>query len=107
MVKKLNRAKPEGLAQPKIEMHSRWKDNYGDKVTIKSVAFGRIAYIRDGYERECVCSEYRFRNDFIFLPEETKSSQAVAKENGRKKIAELRSSLPLGALPNGLDKGLK
>lgn len=95
MVKKLNQAKPEGLAQPKIETHSRWKDNYGDKITVKCVAFGRIAYVRDGYECECVCSEYRFRNDFIFLPEDTLVCQTAAKENSRKKIAELRSSLAL------------
>lgn len=31
MTKKLNQAQPEGIAQPKIEAHSRWKNNYGEK----------------------------------------------------------------------------
>jgi hypothetical protein len=107
MVKKLNQAQPEGLAQPKIEAHSRWKNNYGEKITVKCVAFGRVTYIRDGYDSECICSEYRFTGEFKYLPEETEKSQAEAKENGRKKIAELRSSLPLSVGSDGWDKGLK
>ena len=107
MVKKLNRAKPEGLAQPKIELNSRWKDSRGEKITVTGVMDSRISYVRDGYSHECVFSEYRFRNEFIFLQEDSRKCQAVAREKGCKKIAELRSSLALGALSNGLDKGLK
>ncbi|RKR54643.1 uncharacterized protein DUF4222 [Yokenella regensburgei] len=107
MVKKLNQALPEGRAQPKIELNSSWKDSFGEKIMVTSVTESRITYVRDGYPRECICSEYRFRNDFIFLPEETEKSQAAAKENGRKKIAALRSSLPLSLGCDGWDKGLK
>ena len=74
---------------------------------LKCVVFGRVTYIRDGYGSECICSEYRFTGEFKYLPEETEKSQAEAKENGRKKIAELRSSLPLSVGSDGWDKGLK
>jgi hypothetical protein len=107
VVKKLNQALPEGRAQPKIELNSRWKDSYGEKITVTGVTGSRITYVRDGYFHECIFSEYRFRNEFIFLPEDTRECQAAVKENGRKKIAALRSSLPLSVGSDGWDKGLK
>jgi len=107
MVKKINRAKPEGIAQPKIETHSRWANNYGEKLTVKCVAFGRVTYVRDGYDSECVCSEYRFSNEFTYLPEETEKSQAAAREKGKRRIAEIRHTLPLSVGSDGWDKGLK
>ncbi|NTZ36203.1 DUF4222 domain-containing protein [Enterobacter sp. JMULE2] len=107
MVKKINRAKPEGIAQPKIEDHSRWKNNYGEKITVKSATESRITYVRDGYENECVCSGYRFSNEFTYLPEETEKSQAEAREKVKRRIAEIRSTLPLSVGSDGWDKGLK
>ena len=107
MVKKLNQAQLEGLAQPKIELNSRWKDFRGEKITVTGVMDSRIRYVRDGYSDECVFSEYRFRNEFIFLPKDSRESQESVKENGRKKIAALRSSLPLSVGSDGWDKGLK
>ncbi|MBL5900833.1 MULTISPECIES: DUF4222 domain-containing protein [Enterobacteriaceae] len=107
MVKKINQAKPEGIAQPKIEAHSRWKNNYGEKITVKSATESRITYVRDGYENECVCSGYRFSNEFTYLPEETEKSQAEAREKVKRRIAEIRSTLPLSVGSDGWDKGLK
>ncbi|WP_371337480.1 DUF4222 domain-containing protein [Klebsiella quasipneumoniae] len=107
MVKKINRAQPEGIAQPKIEAHSRWKNNYGEKITVKSASFGRVTYVHDGYENECVCSGYRFAGAFTYLPEETEKSQAEAREKVKRRIAEIRSTLPLSVGSDGWDKGLK
>ncbi|MCX8984205.1 DUF4222 domain-containing protein [Citrobacter portucalensis] len=107
MKKKNNQAQPEGFTLPKIEVNSRWKDSYGEKITVTGATESSVNYVRDGYPRECVCSEYRFRNDFIFLREETEKSQTAARENGLKKIAALRSSLPLSVGSDGWDKGLK
>lgn len=76
-----------------IELNSRWKDSRGEKITVTAVTDSRITYVRDGYSHECVFSEYRFRKEFIFLPEETEKNLATIKENGRQKIADLRSSL--------------
>ncbi|ELN2576903.1 DUF4222 domain-containing protein [Enterobacter kobei] len=107
MVKKINRDQPEGISHPKVETHSRWKNNYGEKITVKCVAFGRVTYVRDRYENECVCSEYRFSNEFTYLPEETEKSQAEAREKVKRRIAEIRSTLPLSVGSDGWDKGLK
>lgn len=107
MKKKINSLTAGGTARSEIEPHSRWKDSYGEKITVIGTTESSITYVRDGYSRECVCSEYRFRNDFIFLQEETEKSQLVARENGRKKIAALRSALPLSVGSDGWDKGLK
>ncbi|MBY6353805.1 MULTISPECIES: DUF4222 domain-containing protein [Enterobacter cloacae complex] len=107
MIKKINQVKPEGVAQPKIELNSRWKDSRGEKITVTCVTDSRITYVRDGYSHECVFSEYRFRNEFIYLPDDSRESQEALKENGRKKIAALRSSLPLSVGSDGWDKGLK
>lgn len=107
MIKKFNQVQPEGVAQPKIELNSRWKDSRGEKITVTCVTDSRITYVRDGYSHECVFSEYRFRNEFIYLPDDSRESQEAVKENGRKKIAALRSSLPLSVGSDGWDKGLK
>ncbi|MCE3118706.1 DUF4222 domain-containing protein [Enterobacter sp. ASE] len=93
--------------QPEITLNSRWKDSRGGKITVKRVEFGRIAYVRDGYDCECVCSEYRFESDFTYLPEETKKCQAEAAAGARKKIAELRYSLPITFGSEGWDEELK
>ncbi|MGA4525948.1 DUF4222 domain-containing protein [Enterobacter ludwigii] len=107
MIKKFNQVQPEGVAQPKIELNSRWKDSRGEKITVTCETDGRITYVRDGYSHECIFSEYRFRNEFIYLPDDSRESQEAVKENGRKKIAALRSSLPLSVGSDGWDKGLK
>lgn len=107
MIKKFNQVQPEGVAQPKIELNSRWKDSRGEKITVTCVTDGRITYVRDEYSHECIFSDYRFRNEFIYLPDDSRESQEAVKENGRKKIAALRSSLPLSVGSDGWDKGLK
>ncbi|MDD9577864.1 DUF4222 domain-containing protein [Enterobacter sp. FR 78] len=107
MIKKFNQVQPEGIAQPKIELNSRWKDSRGEKITVTCVTDSRITYVRDGYSHECIFSDYRFRNEFIYLPDDSRELQKAVKENGRKKIAALRSSLPLSVGSDGWDKGLK
>ncbi|EBS7634085.1 DUF4222 domain-containing protein [Salmonella enterica] len=106
MAKKINQAKPEGKTHPLIEINTRWKDNWGIKITICKVEENRVSYIRDGYEHECVCSLDRLRCEFSFLPEESKQCQAEARERGRERVAELRHSLPISFGSTGWDKGL-
>lgn len=53
MIKKFNQVQPEGIAQPKIELNSRWKDSRGEKITVTCVTDSRITYVRDGYSHEC------------------------------------------------------
>ncbi|EEU9196381.1 DUF4222 domain-containing protein [Escherichia coli] len=106
MAKKINQVKPEGKTHPLIEINTRWKDNWGIKITICKVEENRVMYIRDGYEHECVCSPDRLRREFSFLPEESKECQAAAIARGRKRAAELRHSLPVTFGSAGWDKGL-
>ncbi|UNO34633.1 DUF4222 domain-containing protein [Salmonella enterica subsp. enterica serovar Abeokuta] len=92
MVVRINRVKPEGIAQPEIELHTRWKDNWGVKITVVKVKAkaNRVTYIRDGYEHECVCSPARLKREFTFLQEESEKHQAEIKACGRKQITALR-----------------
>ncbi|EAA8194910.1 TPA: DUF4222 domain-containing protein [Salmonella enterica] len=93
MVVRINRVKPEGVAQPEIELHTRWKDNWGVKITVVKVKANRVTYIRDGYGHECVCTSVRLKREFTFLQEESEKHQAEIKACGRKQIAALRHAL--------------
>ncbi|EBV1890454.1 DUF4222 domain-containing protein [Salmonella enterica subsp. enterica serovar Coquilhatville] len=93
MVVRINRVKPEGVAQPEIELHTRWKDNWGVKITVVKVKANRVTYIRDGYKHECVCTSARLKREFTFLPEDSEKHQAEIKACGRKQIAALRHAL--------------
>ncbi|WP_310607779.1 DUF4222 domain-containing protein [Buttiauxella brennerae] len=112
MKKKSTQAQPEGRAQPEIEINSRWKDNWGVKITIKNADENRISYVRDGYTHPCICSPYRLRQEFTFLPEETKIHQEKFRANGLEKIREIRealsakTTLPLSVGSYGYDKEL-
>lgn len=90
MVVRIHRVKPEGVAQPKIELNTRWKDSWGVKITVIKVKANRVSYIRDGYEHECVCSPARLKREFTFLPEESMKHQAEIKACSHKQIAALR-----------------
>ncbi|EDI0415098.1 DUF4222 domain-containing protein [Salmonella enterica subsp. enterica] len=90
MVVRINRVKPEGVAQPEIELNTRWKDCWGVKITVVKVKANRVTYIRDGYEHECVCSPARLKREFTFLQGESEKHQAEINACGRKQIAALR-----------------
>ena len=93
MVVRIHRVKPEGVAQPKIELNTRWKDGWGVKITVIKVKANRVSYIRDGYDHECVCSPARLEREFTYLPEDSEKYQAEVKARGHKRIASLRSGL--------------
>ncbi|EBY1867582.1 DUF4222 domain-containing protein [Salmonella enterica subsp. enterica serovar Durham] len=105
MAKKINQAKSEGKTHPVIGINTRWKDNWGVKITVVKVEENRVLYIRDGYEHECVCSPDRLSREFSFLPEESELCQAEARERGRERAAELRCGLPISFGSTGWDKG--
>lgn len=111
MKKKLNSLTAGGLAQPEIEINSRWKDNWGVKITITNADDNRVDYVRDGYTYPCICSPYRLRREFVLLPEESKIYQEEARAGAREKISEIRelitkTTLPLSVGSDGFDKEL-
>jgi hypothetical protein len=111
MKKKTNQAQPEGIVQPEIEINSRWKDNWGVKITITNVDDNRVDYVRDGYTHPCICSPYRLRREFVLLPEESKIYQEEVRTAAREKISEIRelitkTTLPLSVGSEGFDKEL-
>lgn len=93
--------------QPQITLNSRWKDSWGVKITVTRIDEHRITFIRDGYEHDCRTTADRLRKEFIYLPAETKKYQEAAKRQTSKKLAELRSSLPITFGSEGWNRGLK
>lgn len=49
------------------QINDRWKDKRGEAVTVKSVAFNRVTFVRDGYEFPCVFPLERFAKEFAFI----------------------------------------
>lgn len=45
----------------------RYQDKRGQFVTIKSCAFNRVIFIRDGYQAECTFPLNRFETEFKFI----------------------------------------
>ncbi|WP_415377628.1 MULTISPECIES: DUF4222 domain-containing protein [Enterobacterales] len=64
MTKKLNRNLSGGRAQPEIRIGSRWMDNSGSKITIIQNTGNCVSYVRDGYQRDCVCAVDRLFREF-------------------------------------------
>lgn len=64
MAKKINQALSEGRAQPEIRQGDKWRDNYGDIVTVESYRFCRVTFYRKGYEYPCVQPDTRFLKEF-------------------------------------------
>ena len=54
MKKKINSLTAGGQARPEIFPGDIFRDNRGERVTVKMVADNRITYIREGYSGECV-----------------------------------------------------
>ncbi|MEJ5073428.1 DUF4222 domain-containing protein [Enterobacter ludwigii] len=78
-----------------IEINSRWKDGWGEKVTVIEYDGYRVLFLRYGYEHPCRMTGYRFMREFTYLPDDSEKHQEEAKAKGREKIAAIRSKLPL------------
>lgn len=50
MMKKINQARPEGLAQPEIRPGDEWRDKSGGLITVTGYEYNRVTYLREGYE---------------------------------------------------------
>ncbi|MDK2377295.1 DUF4222 domain-containing protein [Serratia fonticola] len=44
----------------------RYQDNAGQLVTVKSCAFQRVGFVRDGYPAECTYPLARFNAEFTY-----------------------------------------
>lgn len=64
MAKKINQARPEGIAQPEIRPGDKWRDKTGVLVSVTGYAFNRVTYVRDGYGHPCVFPVDRFLREF-------------------------------------------
>ncbi|PWC12951.1 DUF4222 domain-containing protein [Brenneria corticis] len=53
------------MRQP--QPNDRYQNKNGQRVTVKSTAFNRISFIREGYSSECVYPDSRFLAEFIFM----------------------------------------
>ncbi|HAY4755323.1 TPA: DUF4222 domain-containing protein [Escherichia coli] len=53
-----------GLSQPEIRQGDKWRDGWGDIVTVESYRFNRVTFIRDGYLSPCTLNESRFIKEF-------------------------------------------
>ncbi|HAT1684997.1 TPA: DUF4222 domain-containing protein [Klebsiella oxytoca] len=42
----------------------RWTDRYGETVTVQSVEFNRVTFVRDGYRFPCTFPCQRFTEEF-------------------------------------------
>lgn len=93
--------------QPEIMLNSRWIDSWGVKITVTRIDEHRITFLRDGYEHDCRTTAERLLREFSYLPDETEEYQTEVAAGVRKKIAELRSSLPITFGSEGWDRGLK
>lgn len=49
--------------------NSRYQDKCGQFVTVKSCAFNRVEYIREGYPAPCVIPAVRFMSEFKYVAE--------------------------------------
>ncbi|HHW5411150.1 TPA: DUF4222 domain-containing protein [Escherichia coli] len=87
MKKKNSGFTASGYARPEIRPSDICRDNYGDTVTIKSVAGRCVTYRRDGYSYDCVMPVYQFRRDFSLeqaAPHKQPTSNAKARANIQK-----------------------
>lgn len=64
MKKKINSLTAGGQTRPEILPGDIFKDNRGERVTVKMVTDNRITYIRHGYSGECVFPVERFEREF-------------------------------------------
>lgn len=53
-----------GLSQPEIRQGDKWRDGWGDIVTVESYRFNRVTFYREGYKSPCIYPEQRFVKEF-------------------------------------------
>lgn len=80
-----------------IEVNSRWKDGWGEKVTVIETDGYRVLFLRDGYEHPCRMTDYRFMREFIYLSDDSEKLQEEAKAKGLEKVQQLKNKLKTGA----------
>ena len=71
MKKKINSLTAGGQTRPEILPGDIFKDNRGERVTVKMVTDNRITYIREGYSGECVFPVERFERQFSLVKRQT------------------------------------
>lgn len=84
-----------GLAHSEILPGDIFKDNRGERLTVKTVSDGRVTFIRDGYSGECVLSRMRFEKEFTAVQRQTFGEWCKA-NNTAGKIKALREMLAAG-----------
>ena len=90
MKKKINSLTAGGQARSEIFPGDIFRDNRGERVTVKIVADNRITYIREGYSGECVFPVERFRREFWPVNRQT-FSEWCESNNTAEKIHNLRA----------------
>lgn len=95
MVKKMNRAQPEGFAQPEIRPGDKWRDIRGDIVTISAFGHNRVTYVREGYEHPCIFPVSRFRSEFTRIQLDTFAGWRAVK-NPLEKTRKLKELIASG-----------
>lgn len=82
-----------GRSRPEIRPGDLWKDRNGARIIILSASTLRIEYRRIDYDRICICSPYRFQQDFEYIKgnmNEVDVSRFIQAGNGKEKIRVLR-----------------
>ncbi|WFV18796.1 DUF4222 domain-containing protein [Citrobacter braakii] len=90
MKKKVNRLTAGGQTRPEILSGDIFKDNRGERVTVKMITNNRITYIREGYSGECVFPVERFEREFSPVKRQT-FSEWCKSNNTAEKIQYLRA----------------
>ncbi|MBJ8847159.1 DUF4222 domain-containing protein [Citrobacter braakii] len=90
MKKKVNSLTAGGQTRPEILSGDIFKDNRGERVTVKMITNNRITYIREGYSGECVFPVERFEREFSPVKRQT-FSEWCKSNNTAEKIQYLRA----------------
>lgn len=90
MKKKISSLTAGGQTPPEILPGDIFKDNRGERVTVKMVTDNRITYIREGYSGECVFPFERFEREFSLVKRQT-FSEWCKSNNTVEKIQNLRA----------------
>lgn len=84
MKKKINSLTAGGQTRPEILPGDIFKDNRGERVTVKMVTDNRITYIREGYSGECVFPVERFEREFSLGETSDIQRMVQVKQHSRK-----------------------
>lgn len=92
MKKKINSFIAGGQTRHEILPGDIFKDNRGERVTVKMVTDNRITYIRDGYTGECIFPIARFEREFSPVKRQTFCEWRES-NNTAEKIKNLRAMI--------------